>query len=34
MLRDKRFWAGFLAGYLLLVFVPAANVRVMAVKKG
>lgn len=26
MLRSRNFWIGFLAGYLLLAFVPSANV--------
>ena len=34
MLRDKRFWAGVIAGYLLLVFFPQFNIRAMGVKKG
>jgi hypothetical protein len=33
VLRDKRFWAGVIVGYLLLVFLPQLNVRTMAVKK-
>ncbi len=27
VLKDGRFWAGVLVGYLLLVFVPALNFR-------
>jgi hypothetical protein len=34
MLKDKTFWAGFLAGYFLLVVFPQANVRSMAIRKG
>ena len=34
ILRDSRFWIGFLVGYLLLVFVPAANFRNMGKKAG
>lgn len=26
MLKNKNFWMGFAAGYLLIVFVPQANV--------
>lgn len=33
MLKDKRFWAGVIVGYLLLVVFPQLNVRSMAVKK-
>jgi hypothetical protein len=32
MLRDHKFWTGFLVGYLLLVFVPQLNIRTMAAK--
>ena len=34
MLRDKRFWAGVLVGYFLLVIFPQLNIRAMGVKKG
>ena len=34
MLKDKRFWAGVIVGYLLLVVFPQLNVRSMAAKKG
>ena len=34
MLRDRRFWAGVLVGYLLLVVFPQLNIRNAAVKKG
>ena len=34
MLRDHRFWAGVVVGYLLLVVFPQLNIRAMAVKKG
>jgi hypothetical protein len=33
MLRDKRFWAGVIVGYLLLVVFPQANIRSLAAKK-
>jgi len=33
MLRDRRFWAGVVVGYLLLVVFPQLNVRTLAVKK-
>jgi len=26
MLKDKRFWIGFLLGYFLIAFVPSLNV--------
>lgn len=32
ILKDHRFWLGVLAGYLLLVFFPQANVRAAGVK--
>lgn len=32
MLRDHRFWVGFLVGYLLLVVFPQFNVRALGVK--
>jgi hypothetical protein len=32
ILRDHRFWAGVVAGYLLLVVFPQLNVRAMGVK--
>lgn len=31
-LKDPRFWAGVVVGYLLLVIFPQLNVRVMGVK--
>ena len=34
MLKDKRFWAGVVVGYLLLVVFPQLNIRNAAVKKG
>jgi len=33
MLRDHRFWAGVIVGYLLLVVFPQLNIRQMGVKK-
>jgi len=33
MLKDKRFWIGFLLGYLLVALVPSANV-LSAMRKG
>ncbi len=32
VLRDGRFWAGFLVGYFLLVIFPQFNLRVLGVK--
>lgn len=32
ILKDGRFWLGFLFGYLLLVVFPQMNVRAMGVK--
>ncbi len=32
ILKDGRFWVGFLVGYFLLVVFPAMNVRAMGVK--
>ena len=32
MLRDHRFWVGFLIGYLFLVVFPQFNLRAMGVK--
>jgi len=32
MLRDHRFWVGFLIGYLFLVVFPQFNVRALGVK--
>jgi hypothetical protein len=32
ILKDSKFWVGFLAGYFLLVIFPQLNVRVMGVK--
>ena len=32
IVKDHRFWLGVLAGYLLLVFFPQANVRAAGVK--
>jgi hypothetical protein len=32
ILKDSKFWIGFLAGYFLLVIFPQLNVRVMGVK--
>ena len=32
MLKDHRFWVGFLAGYFLLVVFPQLNVRAFGVK--
>lgn len=32
MLKDKRFWAGVVVGYLVLVLFPQLNVRAMGVK--
>jgi hypothetical protein len=32
MLRDQRFWVGFLIGYLFLVVFPQFNVRALGVK--
>lgn len=34
MLRDRRFWAGVLVGYLLLVVFPQLNIRNAGMKKG
>lgn len=33
MVKSKQFWVGFIVGYLLIAFVPQANVLKM-VKKG
>jgi hypothetical protein len=32
ILKDGRFWAGVVVGYLILVMFPQLNVRVMGVK--
>jgi hypothetical protein len=32
IVKDGRFWIGFLVGYFLLVIFPQLNVRVMGVK--
>jgi hypothetical protein len=32
ILRDSRFWIGFLVGYLFLVVFPQFNVRAMGIK--
>jgi len=32
ILKDGRFWAGVVVGYLILVLFPQLNVRVMGVK--
>ena len=32
ILKDGRFWIGFLVGYFLLVIFPQLNIRVMGVK--
>jgi hypothetical protein len=32
VLRDGRFWFGFLAGYFFLVIFPQFNLRLMGVK--
>jgi len=32
MLRDHRFWVGFLIGYLFLVVFPQFNLRALGVK--
>jgi hypothetical protein len=32
ILKDGRFWAGVVVGYLILVVFPQLNVRVMGVK--
>jgi hypothetical protein len=34
VLKDSRFWAGVVVGYLLLVVFPQLNIRAMAIKKG
>jgi hypothetical protein len=34
MLRDKRFWIGFLLGYALLAFMPQLNVLTKLKGKG
>ena len=34
VLRDGRFWAGLIVGYLLLVFLPQLNFRTMGKKSG
>ena len=34
MLKDKRFWAGVVVGYLLLVVFPQLNIRNASIKKG
>jgi len=34
VLKDKRFWAGVVAGYALLIIFPQLNIRAMGVKKG
>lgn len=34
MLKDKRFWIGFLLGYALLVFMPSLNVMTKLGGKG
>jgi len=32
-LRDGRFWAGVIVGYLLLIIFPQFNIRTMAARK-
>ena len=32
VLKDSRFWLGFLAGYFFLVIFPQFNLRLMGVK--
>jgi hypothetical protein len=32
VLKDSRFWVGFIAGYFFLVVFPQFNVRLMGVK--
>jgi hypothetical protein len=32
IVKDGRFWIGFLVGYFLLVIFPQLNIRVMGVK--
>ena len=32
VLKDSKFWAGVIAGYLLLVVFPQFNIRTMAAK--
>lgn len=34
MLKDKRFWLGFLIGYLIVATIPAANVLARLRKGG